>query len=192
MATPYARRRCRWMTSSMSKPPIRSDLLAMIPPIDTMATSDVPPPTSTMRLPRGSWTGRPAPIAAAMGSSMSDTARAPADVAASRTARRSTSVMAEGTDGHDPGRGSPDHLPGLLADGQDVALPGVHGDDRGLVVDDALALLVDERVGRPQVDGEVADAFHAGVRYRRGSRTAAADQGRPGRRGGPIPPGGGG
>jgi hypothetical protein len=81
----------------MSNPPIRSERMAMIPPIDTMATSEVPPPTSTTRLPRGSWTGRPAPIAAAIGSSIKDTARAPAELAASRTARRSTSVMAEGT-----------------------------------------------------------------------------------------------
>ena len=41
--------------------------------------------------------GRPAPMAAARGSSTSATSRAPADPAASSTARRSTSVMAEGT-----------------------------------------------------------------------------------------------
>jgi len=32
-------------------------------------TSVVPPPTSTTRWPVGSWTGRPAPMAAAIGSS---------------------------------------------------------------------------------------------------------------------------
>ena len=60
------------------------------------ATSVVPPPMSTIMLPLGSVTGRPAPIAAAMGCSMRYTSRAPAFAAASRTARRSTSVMPEG------------------------------------------------------------------------------------------------
>ena len=39
------------------------------PPIETTAISDRPPPMSTMRFPSGSCTGRPAPIAAASGSS---------------------------------------------------------------------------------------------------------------------------
>jgi hypothetical protein len=81
----------------MSNPPTRIALLVTIPPIETMATSDVPPPTSTTKFPRGSLMGRPAPIAAASGSSISATERAPADSVASSTARRSTSVMAEGT-----------------------------------------------------------------------------------------------
>ena len=61
------------------------------------ATSVVPPPMSTTMLPVGSCTGKPAPIAAAMGSSMMIACRAPANSAASRTARCSTPVMPEGT-----------------------------------------------------------------------------------------------
>ena len=48
-------------------------------------------------LPTGSWIGSPAPIAAAMGCSIRKLADAPARRAASLTARRSTAVMAEGT-----------------------------------------------------------------------------------------------
>jgi hypothetical protein len=50
---------------------------------------------STTRLPDGSLTGSPAPIAAAIGSSISRAHRAPAFSAASRTARFSTSVTPE-------------------------------------------------------------------------------------------------
>src|SRR3954454_23919920 len=60
------------------------------------ATSLVPPPTSTTIRPTGSAIGTPAPIAAAIDSSMRGTCRAPADSAASSTARRSTSVMPDG------------------------------------------------------------------------------------------------
>jgi len=45
----------------------------------------VPPPMSTTMEPVGSVTGRPAPIAAAIGSSISQTLRAPALSAASRS-----------------------------------------------------------------------------------------------------------
>ena len=45
----------------------------------------------------GSWIGSPAPMAAAIGCSMSCASAAPARRAASITARRSTSVMADGT-----------------------------------------------------------------------------------------------
>ena len=48
-------------------------------------------------MPVGSWIGRPAPIAAAIGSSMRYAWRAPADIVASKTARFSTSVTPEGT-----------------------------------------------------------------------------------------------
>ena len=41
-----------------------------MPPSEMTATSVVPPPMSTTMLPVGSVTGRSAPIAAAMGSSM--------------------------------------------------------------------------------------------------------------------------
>ena len=69
------------------------------------ATSVVPPPMSTIRLPDGSLTGRPAPIAAAIGSSMRRAQRAPAFRAASRTARFSTSVTPDGMPSSIRGRG---------------------------------------------------------------------------------------
>ena len=65
----------------------------------------VPPPTSTIMLPDGSVTGRPAPIAAAIGSSISSTLRAPALSALSWIARRSTAVLPEGTQTMIIGRG---------------------------------------------------------------------------------------
>ena len=49
-----------------------------MPPSDSTATSVVPPPMSTTIEPVGSVTGRPAPIAAAIGSSIRNTRRAPA------------------------------------------------------------------------------------------------------------------
>jgi hypothetical protein len=58
-----------------------------------------------MRLPDGSLTGSPAPIAAAMGSSMSRAQRAPELSAASRTARFSTSVTPDGIPRSIRGRG---------------------------------------------------------------------------------------
>ena len=70
---------------------------ATMPPSEMTAVSVVPPPTSTTMLPSGSWIGRPAPMAAAMGCSMRNAPLAPAPRAASSTARRSTSVMADGT-----------------------------------------------------------------------------------------------
>ena len=69
------------------------------------ATSVVPPPMSTIRLPDGSLTGRPAPIAAAIGSSIRRAQRAPALSAASRTARFSTSVTPDGMPSSIRGRG---------------------------------------------------------------------------------------
>src|SRR5664280_2711087 len=55
------------MSTSISSPPMRMLRLMTMPPRLMTATSVVPPPISTMRLPVGSLTGRPAPIAAAMG-----------------------------------------------------------------------------------------------------------------------------
>ncbi len=49
-----------------------------MPPSEITATSVVPPPISTIMEPEGSVTGRLAPIAAAIGSSISSTLRAPA------------------------------------------------------------------------------------------------------------------
>ena len=67
-----------------------------MPPREMTATSLVPPPISTIIDPAGSETGRPAPIAAAIGSSMMFTRLAPAFSAASLTALRSTAVTPEG------------------------------------------------------------------------------------------------
>jgi len=68
-----------------------------MPPSDSTATSVVPPPTSTTIEPVGSVTGRPAPIAAAIGSSIRKTRLAPALSADSWIARRSTGVEPDGT-----------------------------------------------------------------------------------------------
>ena len=85
------------IASSISSPPTRTDWATTMPPREMTATSVVPPPMSTTMLPVGSATGRPAPIAAAMGSSMRYAWRAPADRVASSTARFSTPVTPEGT-----------------------------------------------------------------------------------------------
>jgi hypothetical protein len=61
------------------------------------AISVVPPPMSITMLPVGVSTGRPTPIAAAIGSATMKTSFAPAPIAESRTARFSTSVMPDGT-----------------------------------------------------------------------------------------------
>ena len=55
---------------SRSSPAVRIDWLVTMPPRLITATSVVPPPMSTIMLPVASWTGSPAPIAAAIGSSM--------------------------------------------------------------------------------------------------------------------------
>ena len=68
-----------------------------MPPSEMIATSVVPPPMSTIMFPVGSATGRPAPIAAAIGSSIRYAWRAPAESVASSTARFSTPVTPEGT-----------------------------------------------------------------------------------------------
>ena len=93
------------MSWSISSPPIRIERDTTMPPSEMTATSVVPPPMSAMRLPDGSLTGRPAPIAAAMGSSMRRAQRAPALRAASRTARFSTSVTPDGMPSSIRGRG---------------------------------------------------------------------------------------
>ena len=85
------------IASSSSSPPMRIDWLVTMPPKEMTATSVVPPPMSTTMFPVGSCTGRPAPMAAAIGSSMMYALRAPAYSAASMTARCSTPVMPDGT-----------------------------------------------------------------------------------------------
>src|SRR5215203_2858793 len=82
---------------SMWSPAILIDDLVTIPPNEITATSVVPPPISTIMEPWASLTGNSAPIAAANGSSMAYACRAPADLAASLTARSSMSVTPEGT-----------------------------------------------------------------------------------------------
>src|SRR3546814_13749067 len=68
-----------------------------MPRSESTATSVVPPPMSTTIDPIGSVTGIPAPIAAAIGSSISYTWLAPAFDAASRIARRPPEVEPDGT-----------------------------------------------------------------------------------------------
>ena len=72
-------------------------MLTTIPPSEITATSDVPPPISTIILPFGFEISIPAPIAAAIGSSIKYVLLAPACIAASITARFSTSVTPLGT-----------------------------------------------------------------------------------------------
>ena len=61
---------CWMIASSSSSPPMRMLVDVTMPPSEMTATSVVPPPMSTTMLPVGSWIGSPAPIAAAIGSSM--------------------------------------------------------------------------------------------------------------------------
>ena len=93
----YSRLMWLMIASSISSPPTRSDCETTIPPRLITATSVVPPPMSTIMFPVGSATGRPAPIAAAIGSSIRYAWRAPAESVASSTARFSTPVTPEGT-----------------------------------------------------------------------------------------------
>src|SRR5919204_4646701 len=76
---------------------MRIDSQTTMPPSERMATPVVPPPMSTTMLPCASATGSPAPIAAAIGSAMRLTWRAPAASVASSTASRSTAVIPLGT-----------------------------------------------------------------------------------------------
>src|SRR5919107_3220495 len=85
------------MSWSISSPAILMEDLVTIPPREITATSVVPPPTSTIMDPWASFTGNPAPIAAAKGSSIAYACRAPAGLAASLTSRSSMSVTSEGT-----------------------------------------------------------------------------------------------
>ena len=66
----YSRLMWLMIASSISSPPTRSDCETTIPPSEITATSVVPPPMSTIMFPVGSATGSPAPIAAAIGSSI--------------------------------------------------------------------------------------------------------------------------
>jgi hypothetical protein len=70
MARLYLRFRYAAMASSILSPPTRTLCEYTMPASEMTATSVVPPPMSTIMLPLGSVMGRPAPMAAAMGSSM--------------------------------------------------------------------------------------------------------------------------
>jgi hypothetical protein len=70
MASPYSFFTKLTMDRSSSSPATRTDWLVTMPPSEITATSLVPPPMSTTMLPVGSCTGSPAPMAAAIGSSM--------------------------------------------------------------------------------------------------------------------------
>ena len=85
------------IASSSLSPPTRTEPEYTAPPSEITPTSVVPPPMSTTIEPVASSTGRSAPIAAAIGSSISSTRRAPAPKADSRMARRSTWVEPHGT-----------------------------------------------------------------------------------------------
>src|SRR3954467_1522663 len=75
------------IASSSSSPPTRIDCETTMPPSEMTAPSEVPPPMSTIIDPVGSPTGRPAPIAAAIGSSIRYAWRAPARRGAASPAR---------------------------------------------------------------------------------------------------------
>ena len=109
-----------------------------MPESDSTATSVVPPPMSTTIEPVGSWIGRPAPIAAAIGSSIRPTRRAPAFRQLSLIARRSTAVAPDGTQTITFGIGEAlavvnladevlDHLLGDFEVGDDAVAHGADG-----------------------------------------------------------------
>ena len=77
--------------------------------------------------------------------------------------------------GGDRRRGAADHALGLGADGVHRAGVGVDRDDRGLGEHDAAAAHVDERVGGPEVDREVAVAA-AGERGEESHRAVSVAQ----------------
>ena len=58
--------------------------------------------------------------------------------------------------GHDVPRRPADHLPGVGADGQHLAAARIERHHGRLVQHQALPLGVDKRVGRPEIDGQVA------------------------------------
>ena len=117
------------------------------------AISVVPPPMSITMLPVGVSTGRPTPIAAAIGSATMNTSLAPAVSAESRTARLSTSVMPDGTQTmtlrlhpedvlvDDDLEEVAQHLLGDVEVGDDAVLHRPHGDDAvGRAAEHALGL----------------------------------------------------
>jgi hypothetical protein len=85
------------IASSILSPAMRKLVAYTRPPSEITPTSLVPPPMSSTMEPVGSAIGRSAPMAAAIGSSIRYTSRAPAPMADSRIARRSTWVEPHGT-----------------------------------------------------------------------------------------------
>ena len=85
------------MASSNASPATFRDEETATSFMDSTATSVVPPPISTTIWPFGPEISSPAPRAAARGSSIRYTRRAPASMAALMTARSSTSVIPLGT-----------------------------------------------------------------------------------------------
>src|SRR3982751_3152561 len=115
------------MASSNRSPPIRAEAAYTMPFSESAVTSEVPPPMSSTIEPRASFTGRPAPTAAAMGSLTICTLRAPAPSADFLMARRFTWV----------------------------AVIVLHRDNGRLIEHDALVTDVNEGIGRPQVDRQI-------------------------------------
>ena len=160
---------------------------ATTPPSEMTAVSVVPPPTSTTMLPSGSLIGSPAPMAAAMGCSMSWASAAPGP--AGRLGHRPPLDLGDGrrhADQHPraveaahpgPAQQQPDHALGHVevgdgplaerADGLDVAgraadhLPGLvaHGQHvAGLDVEGDDGGLVEDDAPAPGVDEGVGGA----------------------------------
>ena len=65
-------------------------------------------------------------------------------------------AVAQRARGRDVGRRAPDHAVRLRADRVDVAVLGVDGDHGGFRDDDAAPAFEHERVGRAEIDGEIA------------------------------------
>ena len=83
-------------TSSLS-PAVLKDWQLTMPPSEITATSDVPPPISTIMFPEHEFMGIPAPMAAKIGSLAKYACFAPAFMAASITALLSVEVIPAGT-----------------------------------------------------------------------------------------------
>src|ERR1700735_4319597 len=116
--------------SSSSSPPTRIDCETTIPPSEITATSLVPPPMSTTIEPVGSPTGRPAPIAAAIGSSIRYAWGATALGAAPSEHRLGhlkvgDHPVLERTDRRDRAGRAAQHPLGLNPHGMDLAGPGI-------------------------------------------------------------------
>ena len=97
MTRPYFLRIKSDIAISIFPPATLTLCWATIPPRLIIATSVVPSPISTIRLPAGAAIGTLAPIAAATGALTMYTRLAPALIAASITARLSVEVIPVGT-----------------------------------------------------------------------------------------------